>query len=740
MADDDVAPGRSTGPSTEPEPGAATGSVEDRIEPEPATRSTLATMVAWGTPILLVAIVLGGWSVMRSVDVTEVVPAPGAPTAPKLAASGPDQVVYRIDAYRSTVGYEVEEILAGRSNTARGSTSGIAGDILIDTANPGASEVGDIVVNVEQLTSDQSIRDNRLRHDFLQSTHHPLATITTDTVTGLPDRIEDGVTYDLTLTGDLTVREITKPQTYAATATRTGDTLRIDATIDTLLSDFGIGPISLGPLVSTGNEVRLVIAIEARDIAAEPVGDELAAGDTSSTGPAASSVSFSSDVQPILESNCASCHNTGESGSAVWTLDTAAQAHEAGNGLQLVTGTGYMPPWPASEVGVPLQHARTMSDEDIRTIAGWAAEGSPLDVDPATAIEPAPDELEGQFAIRDDLLLTADAPYQGSEALTNDYRCTILDPQFTEDRFISGFEFRPDQRENVHHALVFKVDQSQVALTEELDAADPGTGWQCFAGMRGPGGTQGVEGGTTGSQLIMGWVPGQRPNKLPDGAGISMKAGDVFVVQTHYHFPHAPDPDRSQLAVELSDRTDLDEVITQTYLGPAEIPCAPGETGVFCDRDKVIERISAEYGPSAANIPDGLMLLCRQSLPTLQQLVDGIARSSCDQRIRRDGELLAVHGHMHEIGNDFRMTLNPGTPEEKVLLDIPDWDFQWQLIYAPQEQIQLKRGDVVRIECSWDRALIKSSEPMYITWAEGTEDEMCYSTITTRIPREGAAP
>ena len=95
---------------------------------------------------------------------------------------------------------------------------------------------------------------------------------------------------------------------------------------------------------------------------------------------------------------------------------------------------------------------------------------------------------------------------------------------------------------------------------------------------------------------------------------------------------------------------------------------------------------------------------------------------------------------MHEIGNDFRMTLNPGTPDEKVLLDIPDWDFQWQLIYAPQEKIELKKGDVVRIECSWDRALIKSSEPKYVTWAEGTEDEMCYSTITTRLPREVAAP
>jgi len=733
MADDELVPDHPGEPATEP-------AVEDRIETEPARRSRLATMAAWGTPVLLVALVMGGWSVMRTVNPAEVVPAPGAPTAPKLAASGPDQVVYRVDAYRSKVSYEVTEILAGSSNIARGSTTGVAGDILLDTADPDASTVGTIVVNVEQLTSDQSIRDNRLRHDYLQSTQYPLATLTTTSITGLPDRIEDGVTYDLELSGELTVRDITKPHTYAATAIRSGETMRISATIDTLLSDYGIGPISLGPLVSTGNEAKLLIELEARDITADPVVGELASGDTSSTAAATSTVSFSSDVQPILESNCASCHTPGEAGAMVWTLDTAAHAAEAGSGLQLVTGTGYMPPWPASDVGIPLQHARTMSEADIKTIADWAAEGSPLDVDPATKIEPAADALEAQFTIREDLLLTADAPYQGSTELTNDYRCSILDPQFAEDRFITGSEFRPDQRENVHHALVFKVDQSQVALTQELDAADPGTGWQCFAGMRGPGGTQGAEGGTTGSQLIMGWVPGQRPNVLPDGAGIPMGAGDVFVVQTHYHFPHEPEPDLSQLAVQLSDRTDLDEVITQTYLGPAEIPCPPGETGPLCDREAVLDRIEAEYGPAARAIPDGLMLLCRQPLATLQQLVDGIASSSCDQRIRRDGELLAVHGHMHEIGKTFRMTLNPGTPEERVLLDIPDWDFQWQLVYAPQEKIALKRGDVVRIECSWDRALIKSSEPKYVTWAEGTEDEMCYSTITTRLPRETAAP
>ena len=46
------------------------------------------------------------------------------------------------------------------------------------------------------------------------------------------------------------------------------------------------------------------------------------------------------------------------------------------------------------------------------------------------------------------------------------------------------------------------------------------------------------------------------------------------------------------------------------------------------------------------------------------------------------------------------MTLNPDTPEELVLLDIPVWDFDWQLIYEPTDSIIIDYGDTIRIECT----------------------------------------
>ena len=91
---------------------------------------------------------------------------------------------------------------------------------------------------------------------------------------------------------------------------------------------------------------------------------------------------------------------------------------------------------------------------------------------------------------------------------------------------------------------------------------------------------------------------------------------------------------------------------------------------------------------------------------------------------------------MHEFGASYRMTLHPDTPDEIVLLDIPTWSFEWQLYYEPAEEIRVEQGDVFRLECVWDRSLVTLDEPRYITWNEGTVDEMCFSTAQVIPDRE----
>lgn len=715
----------------------APGAVDpDAVEPEPIavdepTRGWVRRL-AFAAPLLVIGLGLAGLVLWNNLHVDPVEYSLDVPNAPQLTAADSNQHVYRIDASKSSVSYDVDEVLAGTAHTAHGTTAGLAGDILIDDNDPTKSQIGEIVINVEQLTSDQSVRDNRIRHDFLESARYPLARVRIATIDGMPAKIDEGKDYPITLKGDLVVKDITKPVTLAATASRSSDTLHVKATTTVKLSDYGIGPISVGPLVTTGNDAKLTIDVTAAN-AAKGLPYTVAAAPTGTNPPpVAGGPSFATAVQPILEKNCASCHNPGQSGAMIWSLDTAADAASAAKGIAITTQSKYMPPWPASDVGIPLQHDRKLSAEDVKTIADWANTNGAIDVDPKTKIRPAPDDQEKLYDIRHDLELTADQPYQGSVDNTNDYRCFVLDPKFTDTTFITGFQLLPDKVSVVHHALGFRVDGSMRDQLQKLDDASPGTGWSCYAGSTGPGGNQSPDGTTRGSQLIMGWVPGQRPNKLPAGSGIKMNAGDLIVIQMHYHYTHDAPPDLSKMALEVSHDQNLDEVVSQTYLGPAEIPCGANEQGPLCNRDTVLAQLTQEFGPAAPGIANGLMMLCHKNLSDFHTDANGVATSSCDHPVTRTGELIGVLGHEHQIGKTFRLTLNPGTPDEKVLLDIPNWDFNWQMVYSPQESIQLKKGDVIRVECSWDRNYIRSSEPRYVTWAEGTEDEMCYSAVTVR--------
>ncbi|MFV0318346.1 MAG: monooxygenase, partial [Microthrixaceae bacterium] len=60
----------------------------------------------------------------------------------------------------------------------------------------------------------------------------------------------------------------------------------------------------------------------------------------------------------------------------------------------------------------------------------------------------------------------------------------------------------------------------------------------------------------------------------------------------------------------------------------------------------------------------------------------------------------------------------------------PKWNFDWQLSYEPVEGVHIDRDDVIRVECVWDRSLVPMEEPRYITWSDGTVDEMCFSPLT----------
>ncbi|MGI9607020.1 MAG: hypothetical protein ACR2P0_12855 [Acidimicrobiales bacterium] len=439
--------------------------------------------------------------------------------------------------------------------------------------------------------------------------------------------------------------------------------------------------------------------------------------------------SFEADVLPILEGVCAQCHTAGGPGTTHWTLGTAGDAVDLAPTIAEVTSSRWMPPWPASDVSLPFLNDLSLSDEQIETLGAWTAADAPLDVDANRPIESL---IEPQFIEDPDLtVVSAEGAYTGSTDLLDDYRCLIFDPEVTDTEWIVGSHFEPDQVEVVHHAIVTLHDSSARERAERLDASEPGPGYTCF-------GTSNLEGPRGGGVNLAGWAPGQPPQRYPEGYGVPVEPGDFVIVQIHYHFDETAPADLSRMVFEFADDATLEtnggslkRLNTELYLGPAEIPCFEGDTDPLCDRGASMARVFDLYGPIAGSIPTFIHAQCGTSPQDFAHMTDGTASSTCELPVSNPGRIISVFGHMHEIGASIRLTKNAGEADEMVLLDIPDWDFDWQFGYQLQNEVILERGDRILVECGWDRARAPFELPGWVTWAEGTVDEMCYSSITT---------
>ncbi len=440
-------------------------------------------------------------------------------------------------------------------------------------------------------------------------------------------------------------------------------------------------------------------------------------------------VVYSTDIHPILERSCASCHTPEQAGSSGVVLASAGQAGEFATAIELYTTAQLMPPWPASHLSIDFADDVSLTQKEIATIARWVSDGAVLDVDPATPIEPT--RLPSFLEAPEIEMVAVNSPYAGNPEDKDDYRCLIFDPANTEREWILATHFVADRQDVVHHGIVKLASADLRDRANQLDDATPEPGWSCYGGV-------GLEGRGGSLRDMGGWAPGTQPDRLPEGYAVPLDPGSFVVLQIHYHYEGEAPADASEYHLDLASDDEIAavggsfEVLTDAlYLGPAEIPCYEDDTEPLCDRAAAAERVRSLYGPMVGVFADLFMAQCGSSVEDFAAMTNGDAWSTCDLAVRNPGRITNVFGHMHELGSSIRLTLNPDTPEERILLDIPDWDFEWQLNYRPVDDIVINSGDIIRVDCAWNRERAPYDAVGYILWSDGTGDEMCYSSITT---------
>lgn len=397
-------------------------------------------------------------------------------------------------------------------------------------------------------------------------------------------------------------------------------------------------------------------------------------------------VTWHRDVRPIVERSCVGCHTPG--GIGPFSLQEYETAFEFKDRIADQVATRTMPPWLAGPGCSEYDHDPSLPQEEIDTIVQWVDLGAP-EGNPADA--PAPEQNEEGLSRVDMSLEMPELYVQQIEP--DDYRCFLIDWPEDTVKYVTGFRANPGNAAVVHHVIAFLVTPDEVAQYQAYDDAEPGAGYTCFGGPAGPGGQSGANIGWIGA-----WAPGSQGSDFPAGTGMRIEPGSKIALQVHYNSQTSgAAPDLTSIDLRLEDQVDK-EAFTLPWANPGWL------------------------GTDAMRIPAGE--------------ADVTHSFSFDPTAFLPGQpsftIYSAALHMHQLGESGTLKIHRSDGTDECMLDVPRWDFHWQLAYGFTEPKVFHPGDQLSIECHWDNTAANQpevhgerQEPRDVTWGEGSTDEMC---------------
>jgi polyisoprenoid-binding protein YceI len=171
-----------------------------------------------------------------------------APAAP--AADTPVGAQEWVVTDASQLGYRVKEVLFGVDTEAVGRTNQITGSFLIDGE---AVTSGDFVVDVASISSDESRRDNPFRGRIMSTDAFSAAVYTLTQPNELGTAPVEGAPVSTEATGELTLRGVTNPVTFALDGRVENGRIGVLGNIPVVFEDYGVPNPSTGGITTEDN-------------------------------------------------------------------------------------------------------------------------------------------------------------------------------------------------------------------------------------------------------------------------------------------------------------------------------------------------------------------------------------------------------------------------------------------------------------------------------------------------------
>ncbi len=277
---------------------------------------------------------------------------------------------------------------------------------------------------------------------------------------------------------------------------------------------------------------------------------------------------------------------------------------------------------------------------------------------------PLPRLYSGGWSIRTpDAVFEIEEPFQVPAEGVVDYQYVYVKTDFDEDKWVQEMEILPTAPQVTHHVLVFIEEPGRKGGRDKT---------------RKPGEPI-FQGGLAG--YFASTVPGQQPTIFPEGTAKLLPKGAWLKFQVHYTPNGQPATDQTRLGIVFAD----------------EPPLRAVETGAAFDT-------RFEIPPGAANYA-----------------VTGT------YAFEKDTVVTSFFPHMHLRAKAFRYELIYPDGSAETILDIPRYDFNWQLHYKLREPKLVPKGTVLRSTGWFDNSADNPANPdptASVRFGEQTFEEM----------------
>jgi peroxiredoxin len=398
-------------------------------------------------------------------------------------------------------------------------------------------------------------------------------------------------------------------------------------------------------------------------------------------------VTYSNQIARILNKRCVECHRKGQ--IAPFPLTNYGEVDGWGEMINEVVQQRRMPPWYADPKHGEFANDASMTEAEKELIATWVENGAPQG-DPKMLPEP-PNYAQGWTIPKPDLILNmTDEPYTVQAEGVVDYQYFTVDPGFKEDKWVKAVQARPGNLAVVHHIICFIETPSKNQFAGRRDG-----------GLRGEAGDDDEEdedgaGGGGGSfrrnGALIGYAPGMQSRAYPPGCAIKIPAGSKFVFQMHYTPVGEEQTDMSTIGMIFADPAEVTHEVRGAVCGKLSIAIPPYES-------------------------------------------DHIIKSK--HRLRHDVEMMSMMPHMHVRGVAFRFEVDYPDGTSEVLLDVPEYDFNWQLWYDLAKPKILPKGSTIRCTARYDNSeenIFNPDPSETVRFGDQTWEEMMFGFYTTLVP------